>query len=178
MTQEAINYAKVLFDLAVSRQSVEAFEEIYKTTDKLQEVFNSPVVSLEKKWNIIDEICSSYKKNEGKTFEDKFVNFLKVMCKNGMIDEIADVINEYYGLDDEANHILRAKVFYATKIDEAKMKETEEFLKKKYENFKIDITTYKDESLIGGLLVKVGQDEYDMSYEGKLKQLERIISRR
>ena len=37
---------------------------------------------------------------------------------------------------------------------------------------------YVDESLIGGYVVKVGYKEYDHSYEGRLRQLQRKLTGR
>ena len=46
-------------------------------------------------------------------------------------------------------------------------------LDKNYPDSEITLTQSVDESLIGGYVVKVGYKEYDHSYEGRLRQLQR-----
>ncbi len=49
---------------------------------------------------------------------------------------------------------------------------------KNYPDSEITLTQSIDESLIGGYVVKVGYKEFDHSYEGRLRQLERKLTGR
>ena len=51
-------------------------------------------------------------------------------------------------------------------------------LDKNYPDSEITLTQSVDESLIGGYVVKVGYKEYDHSYEGRLRQLQRKLTGR
>lgn len=51
-------------------------------------------------------------------------------------------------------------------------------LDKNYPDSEITLTQSIDESLIGGYVVKVGYKEFDHSYEGRLRQLERKLTGR
>ena len=54
MTQAAVNSAKVLYRLSVSREDVEKAEKLFFMTPQLQKVLTSPVVPAAKKYEIID----------------------------------------------------------------------------------------------------------------------------
>ena len=71
MTQEAINNAKVLYELTLERETMDAFKVLYDSIPKLKEIFDSPVIPLEKKHNLIDKIA------EAGAYTASFKNFLK-----------------------------------------------------------------------------------------------------
>ena len=76
------------------------------------------------------------------------------------------------------NHILHAEVIYA---DEETKKEKASILKQLesiYPKEKIVLSEKTDASLLGGYVVYVGYEEYDHSYEGKLRRLERKLTGR
>ena len=60
MTQTAVNSAKVLYDLSVDRKDVNDAEDILSLTPVLKEVLECPVVSLDKKEKVIDDIFHEY----------------------------------------------------------------------------------------------------------------------
>ena len=88
MTQAAVNSAKVLYRLSVSREDVEKAEKLFFTTPQLQKVLTSPVVPAAKKYEIIDQVFAL------ETTEDVLVRYMKIMCRIGNMDEIGD--NEEY----------------------------------------------------------------------------------
>ena len=53
--------------------------------------------------------------------------------------------------------------------------EAKKILDKNYPDSEITLTQSVDESLIGGYVVKVGYKEYDHSYEGRLRQLQKNL---
>ena len=105
-------------------------------------------------------------------------NFMKMMCRIGEIGQITDIFNCYYEYWDKMNHILHAKVIYA----DDKAKEEKEANRKQldsiYPDEKVVLSEETDASLLGGYVVRVGYEEYDHSYEGKLRRLERKLTGR
>ena len=80
MKNTSSNYAKVLYQLSVSNESVIEAEEVLRENPHLVKALASPVVPVEKKYNIVDKI-----------FPGDIKNFIKVVCKNGRITEIFDI---------------------------------------------------------------------------------------
>lgn len=172
MTQEAINNAIVLYELSIKRETVNEAKNLYDSEPALKEVLESPVVPLNKKHNIIDGIFTS------DDFPKELCNFLKVMSDYGQIGELEEIFQAYYKYWDEKNNVLRAELFFPKAPEDKEIEQAKEFLAVKYPD-KQTITEVKtDPDMIGGLLIRVNQEEYDWSYEGRLKQLERKLTGR
>ena len=171
MTQKAVNNAKVLYRLNISRSDVEEAHKIFTKAPFLLETLTNPVVSEEAKEVVLDKIA----RQSG--MPELLENFMKMMCRIGEIGQITD-INCYYEYWDKMNHILHAKVIYA----DDKAKEEKEAIQKQLESIypdeKVVLSEETDASLLGGYVVRVGYEEYDHSYEGKLRRLERKLTGR
>ena len=169
MTQKAVNNAKVLYRLNISRSDVEETHKIFTKAPFLLETLTNPVVSEEAKEVVLDKIA----RQSG--MPELLENFMKMMCRIGEIGQITDIFNCYYEYWDKMNH---AKVIYA----DDKAKEEKEAIQKQLESIypdeKVVLSEETDASLLGGYVVRVGYEEYDHSYEGKLRRLERKLTGR
>ena len=169
MTQKAVNNAKVLYRLNISRSDVEEAHKIFTKAPFLLETLTNPVVSEEAKEVVLDKIA----RQSG--MPELLENFMKMMCRIGEIGQITDIFNCYYEYWDKMNHILHAKVIYA----DDKAKEEKEAIQKQLESiYPVVLSEETDASLLGGYVVRVGYEEYDHSYEGKLRRLERKLTGR
>mgnify|MGYP000165995932 FL=1 len=102
MTQAAVNSAKVLYRLSVSREDVEKAEKLFFMTPQLQKVLTSPVVPAAKKYEIIDQVFAL------ETTEDVLVRYMKIMCRIGNMTEMQDIFQYYYKYWDQMHHVVRA----------------------------------------------------------------------
>ena len=107
MTQAAVNSAKVLYRLSVSREDVEKAEKLFFMTPQLQKVLTSPVVPAAKKYEIIDQVFAL------ETTEDVLVRYMKIMCRIGNMTEMQDIFQYYYKYWDQMHHVVRADLIYA-----------------------------------------------------------------
>ena len=172
MTQAAVNNARVLYRLSVSREDVEKAEALFSVTPQLQKVLTSPVIPAAKKYEIIDQVFAL------ETTPDVLVRFMKTMCRIGEMDELQDIFRCYYRYWDEMHQVVRADLVYAQAPNEEDEAAAKAILDERYPGCDIKLTQSVDESLIGGYLVKVGYKEYDHSYEGRLRQLQRKLTGR
>ncbi len=172
MMQQAMNNAKVLYQLSLSREDVEKADQLYHMEPELRKVLTNPVIPYENKEKIIDHIFSL------DDLPEKFKNFLKVICAHGQIDELDDIFKAYYDYWDEKHDILRAELFYADRPEEKEIERAEKFLMGKYPDKKIVVAEKTDSNLLGGLLIRIGHEEYDWSYNGLLNQLEKKLTGR
>lgn len=172
MTQAAINYAKVLYELSVDRGCVEAAKKLYDSAPALKEILESPIVPKNKKRKIIDDIFSS------DDFPKEWRNFLKIISDYGQIDELEETFQAYYKYWDEKNNILRAELIFSKTPEEEQVEQAKEFLEGKYPDRQTIIRVKVVPENMGGLQIRVDQEEYDWSYEGRLKQLEKKLTGR
>ena len=56
MTQAAVNNAIVLYRLAVERRDVEEAQRVYFVTEKLAQTLSNPLITLTKKYDIIEKV--------------------------------------------------------------------------------------------------------------------------
>lgn len=174
MQQERIhNNALVLSQLPVEREEVLDVLRELDETPIYMDLMMSPVVYSKKKEAIEKKL--SARAGGSKIFTD----FLLVMIRNHNEKLIPDILREYVKIEDEKAGLFVADFFYV-KDDEIESGEQQAkvALDKIFpgKNFRFCVT--KDESLIGGWLVRCNNIEIDRSYKGQLKQLEDKINGR
>ena len=172
MTQAAVNSAIVLYRLSVERQDVEKAQELFFKTPQFAKTLENPTIPLAQKYDIIEKVFGL--ENTPKLMTD----FMKEMCKLGNCGYMQDIFEAYYRYWDAENHIVRAELISAGPASAEEVSDAQELLQSKYPNDKISMTQRVDESLLGGYVIKTLNKEYDRSYEGRLRQLERKLTRR
>ena len=84
MTQTAINYAKVLYDLKIPGNVIEEAKVLTRDNPELVRVLMSPVVSLHDKERVIDKV-----------FPVQLHNFFKVLSRYQSVDCLEDIYASY-----------------------------------------------------------------------------------
>ncbi len=161
MTQTAINNAVVLYMLGLPRVSIEEAEKVFCATPYLKKVLSNPVIKKEEKHKVLDDI-----------FSGELKNYFKLLCDEGRINILDDIFKAYYKYWDKKNNILRVYTEYADSFTDKDKEEIISFLKDKYPGMEIILTAEKNPELIGGFVIHAGNDLYDKSYDGMLRQLE------
>ena len=95
MTQTANNYGEVLFELGIKKDTVEESKRIFSLTEQLHRTLESPIISKNEKYSIIEKV-----------FPKEIENFLKVVCDHEKMSYIDEIIEAYYKKYNEANNIL------------------------------------------------------------------------
>ena len=161
MTQTAINYAKALHELNISRESMRTVEEIIKTVPTVSEVLEAPIISKEEKRRVTDRV-----------FPEETRSFIKLLCDYDRADQLLNICEAYEIEYRRIHHILKAEIYSAKPLGDEKKQEIEKFLQEKYPDMTCQLSYEIEKKLMGGTLIKAGNMEYDNSYEGRLHQLE------
>jgi len=167
MTQAAINYGQVLYELSIPEEAVEEAALILKTVPQLKEALCSPVTGKNSRRRIIDRV-----------FPAEIRNFLKVLADHQSMDLAEDIFKAWQARVCEQKGILEASLFYVTEPEEEQLREIKAMLCKKYGKKDVRLSLIQDLSLIGGFILRVGDVETDWSLKGRFKQLEQKIMRR
>jgi F-type H+-transporting ATPase subunit delta len=170
MTQTTRNYGRVLYDLGVSKETVDEAKELFSGSAELLSALTSPVVPVQSKLNIIDKVFS------GDEFSKVFVNFLKQVCKNHRMKDIVDILESFDTYYNGENGIVVADFYYVTMPDEKQIENIKKYLCREYHAKKAEITFIKEPALIGGFLINVNNTEFDYSMRGRLKQLKEKLT--
>ena len=162
MTEAARNYAQSLKNEGVSKKLLLETRDILDAVPQIQNDFESPAISLEKKHLVIDRV-----------FPLEIRNFLKLLCDNGEFKYWEDICRAY---DDLSEHpkkdISRAELIYVTPPTEEQLGRIRTFLEKEYANPDMELSCVCDASLKSGFILRVGAKEYDWSERGRIAQLE------
>lgn len=172
MTQEAVNAARVLYELGTSRDEADALKDIFGTSEELTEIFSCPVINLKKRAEASGRIC------EKAGLSQNTANFIRVMVLQDKISQIDDILEAYYDIWDKEHNIIRARLIFGQKPESGEVEKAEKYLDRQYPGKDIRTTISVDESLLGGSRILVGYEETDMSYEGMIDTLSRHLIRR
>ena len=155
----------VLYELGISKEAVGETERLFEEVPVLEETFASPVVPMREKLSSIDKI-----------FPEEIKNFLKVVCRNQRMSEISQILFAYDRYCKMQEGIQMATLTCVEAPDEKRLEKIREFLCEKYHKTDVKIEIVKDPALLGGFILKTGDDEYDWSLKGRLSRLEQKLT--
>ena len=169
----ARRYAKALADVLPDEKLGKVNEEI-KTLislldDKAIRYFKSPVVSLEKKKGLMEQILEKVGVSE------ELKKVLLLMAQKDRLGIVKEFASEFEKFADLRLGIIKAEIVSAVEMDE----ETLSKIKEKIEDLfgkKAEITVKLDPSLIGGFIVKVADKVLDASIKTQLEMLKKTIA--
>ena len=175
----ANRYAEALFQLSEEENiSKEIYSELHdvvqliKENKDLDNVFKSPLVAKNEKIDLIEALFNEKINNNLK-------NFLKILDEKGRISSLQSIELTFKELLNEKHNILEGTVISAVSLTTEKVKELEETLSKKY-NKNITLENKVDKSILGGVLVRLGNIQIDGSVKTRLDnikdQLSQVIS--
>lgn len=157
MDQTAINYGKVLFLLGMDRQTVAEAEEIWKQSEPLREVMESPVVKAGVKHRLIERI-----------FPEEIQVFLKVVCDNRKMDKLPDMFQAYEDWYDDSKKIQRGVLYYVEKPEKEQLAQIEKKLCSQLKCNEVKLALEPLPELIGGFVIRIGDLEIDQSLRGSI----------
>lgn len=98
----------------------------------------------------------------------KFVDNLK---RNGDFKKSDEIIKSFIQIYNRENNIVEAEVASAKELNTDQLQNVKDFIGKKYESEEVILKNKVDESILGGVSVKVNDEVTDFSIGGQLKQL-------
>lgn len=164
MTQVAINYAKVLFQLGITPEDIKEMRHRYLATEKLKEVLVSPVISKEQKHRLIEKI-----------FDWEVQSFLKVLSDYHSMDLLPQIAEAYKTVYYKENEVLAATLTFVTKPSEEQVAQFKEYLRKRFHAKRVHLSMKQESQLVGGFILKIGDLELDWSLQGRLRRLEQKL---
>ncbi len=174
MSRAAIRYAKAIIENAVSNgradavnQDMKLINETVNSNEELKLFLVSPVVKPEAKYDALSEIFASVQNDTKGLF--------LLLKENKRFEILGEIAKQYNAQYDELNGIEVAKVTTAFPITPdleakvlAKIKE--------FSNKKITLINTVDPTIIGGFILRIGDQQYNASVANRLQQLKREFS--
>jgi len=168
-------YATALFEIARDgnlldevERDLREIETIHANSADFREILANPVYTREQQGKALAAIASAM--GLGQTA----ASTLGLMAKNRRLFVLPELIAQVKGLIAAHRGEVTAEVTAATTLTQAQLDALSAKLKESVgKNVKIDVTV--DESLIGGLVVKVGSRMIDTSIRSKLSALQNVM---
>jgi len=168
----ARRYAKALFECAVEEKSLKSVEkdvaDLSKTleaSEDLSRALTSPVVSKARADKILSAI---FKKAKLSKITEQFAS---VLNNNRRLNILPQVLVAFEEKAAEARGEVNIDVVAASKLNKESLKKISDSVAK-LAGKKVKVSQEVDESIIGGVVVKIGSSMIDASVKGKLDRLE------
>jgi len=166
----ARRYAGALYEEAEKVSALKAVDEdvslIRESLDGAPELvrfFGSPVISRDKKSSTITALFES-------RIHKLTLNFLLLMVEKRREQLFPDVVRAYQSLRDHQMGMVQVTARVAKTVDDEEKEALVEILEARLGK-KVRLDIQVDPSLVGGIVVKIGDTVYDGSFVNQLKSL-------
>jgi F-type H+-transporting ATPase subunit delta len=171
----ARRYAEAAFELATRDTALDAYADGLDLAagtlgeGTAVEVLRNPAQPLKQRVEIVDGLLAN-------RVPDQILKLVGLLVERGKIDRIGDVAREYRRLLNKERGVVEALATSASPLTEAETAALERKVAR-MTGSTVDLRVEVDDSLIGGLTVRVGDTLYDASVRGRLERLrERLVA--
>jgi F-type H+-transporting ATPase subunit delta len=171
-------YANAVFEIAQQDKSHNDWKAVLEASsalvvdEQMQGYLDSPNATKQDKSSTIQRLVSSVISRDLTTKENEF---LSLILDNDRAPALPSILSLF---EDQANAFDDAKAFdviSAYKLTAAEEKSVVANLSEKY-NASVSIETTIDDSLIGGLIIKLGDKVIDMSIKARTDELNLLLT--
>lgn len=165
------SYGDALFELALEKNELDSIAEqvnllvqAFAENPELLKLLSHPKISKEEKISVIETIFKG-------RFSDDVVGFLVIITEKDRGTEIEKILHYFQAKVYEYKKIGIALVTSAVELTKEQKKRVEEKLLQQtaYESFEVDYQV--DASLIGGMVIRIGDRVVDASIRTKLDRM-------
>ncbi|MFN0031120.1 MAG: ATP synthase F1 subunit delta [Flavobacteriales bacterium] len=165
-------YAKSLLQLALEKNQLDAvyadmklIDETIDSSRELSNLLNNPVVKTDTKVSILNQLFGGH-------IGQITHGFMKLLTEKGREGYLAEVAQSFVEQVKTYKHITSAEVTTAIRMDN-RTREHVLRIAKELKGGTIDLVERVDNELIGGFVLKVGDNMIDTSIAGQLRGLRR-----
>lgn len=170
-------YARALLASVPSQDAdaiVDEFESLVRDVldrnHKLETVLANPKMPVESKWELLDRVFAG-------RMSVKLLTFMKVVARRHRLNAIRAIQRAATKLRDEAAGRIQVQVTVPQPLNDGERSSLVERLKTVFKkDIRMDISV--DPSILGGLVIRVGDTVFDGSINGQLQSLRKTVGAR
>ncbi|GJM62204.1 MULTISPECIES: ATP synthase F1 subunit delta [Persicobacter] len=173
--QVASRYAKSIFELASEKGVLEATAADFKLIQQVCSqnrdfvvMLENPIIGIDKKWGIIKSIF------EGKISE-LAMTFLNVVTSKNREEHIQSISAAFEEQYNEANGVVKAQLTTTVALEASQLTQFEAFALKESKAKSVQLETAVDDALIGGYILRIGDQLIDNSVKSRLAKLRQSL---
>jgi F-type H+-transporting ATPase subunit delta len=167
----ARRYASALADVVIERkeerevqQEIDQWASMIESNSELKEVFANPTIAYEDKRKVLEELITRTR------VRPTTGSFLRVLLRNQRLSQLRDVAERFAQVLDERGGVVSANVTTAKPIPEDLKNQLRETLATATGR-SVRVTFDTDETIIGGLVARIGSTIFDGSVQNRLERL-------
>ncbi len=165
MISTAKDYAKTLRELNIAANIVGQADDIFTAVPQIAEEFANPSISLASKHNVIEKV-----------FPLQIRDFLKLLCDNSDTGLWKDIVKAYREAAPERKGEFVVTLKYVTAPDDEQLQGIKDFVAKQYNTTEFTFELEEDKTLGGGFVIQAGNDVFDWSTSGRMKQFKEQLA--
>jgi len=172
----AKRYARAFFEIAKENNQLEkycdelkSFVSILEDAKNLKEFLSNPIFDRTNKKVVIETVLQKI------SISSITANFLKLLVDKQRIAILCDIVNCYREFMDIALKKVRVDVKTAFPLSALLTKNLQKGLEE-LTGKKVEMTTVEDASLVGGIVVRVGDMLYDGSVKTQLNTIRNLLT--
>jgi F-type H+-transporting ATPase subunit alpha len=162
----AKDYAKTLRELNIAANIVGQADDIFTAVPQIAEEFANPSISLASKHNVIEKV-----------FPLQIRDFLKLLCDNSDTGLWKDIVKAYREAAPERKGEFVVTLKYVTAPDDEQLQGIKDFVAKQYNTTEFTFELEEDKTLGGGFVIQAGNDVFDWSTNGRMKQFREQLAK-
>ena len=173
----ASRYARSIFDLAIEMKNVDQIyedmliiEHVLQENRELVSLLKNPIIRYDYKLRVLNKVFEKH-------LHELTLRFFNLVCRKNRAQILPECSNAFVILYHNYKGIVRANVSTAVKISAQISKDFENIISKATGK-KVELETSVDDSLLGGYILKVGDNQIDDSLKSKLNNLRRELKNR
>lgn len=166
-------YAKSLIDLSQEQNVLEQikndmvlFEQVVDDNSELEAILKNPIVPLDKKTGILNDVF-------GSKVHQITQSFLKLVVNKGRAGILFDTAKQFIEQYNRIKGIVTAELTSAIALTDAAKTEVINLVKKELGANEVIVKEKVNENLIGGFVLKVGDKQFDASISNGLNKLKK-----
>lgn len=159
---ETSDYRRALEDLG-------DFEDVYRESAELRNLFEAPAVPLASKLKVVDIILHRLGTSLAVS------NFLRVLAKNYRMAHFDEIRQAFHRIANQRLGIVAVKVSSAAELDPAE-RDTMAARFRELTDRQVEFEFHLDPELVGGLRAQVGSTVYDGSVRGALDRFKEQLT--
>ncbi|OOB79778.1 MAG: ATP synthase F1 subunit delta [Epulopiscium sp. Nuni2H_MBin001] len=163
-------YASALYDLAKDKDQVAEYEqeavaikEIIENEPDFMTFLTHPSIVLEEKLEVVQAIF-------GGNASEEFVGLFVLLIKKRRQNLVIEILDEFIDKAKIDRGFIKATVTSAVPLNEKQVSQIRAKIEKGTQS-SVELTTFVDESVLGGIVVRVGDKVVDGSIKGEMNAL-------
>lgn len=174
ITTIARPYAQAVFKLASAAQALDEWSDtlallaLITTDPEMQRVIDNPRLTSE-------QLVGLYIDIGGEALDEEAGNLLRVLAENGRLPVLPEIYRLYHAAKSEAEGAIQAELITAYPATEAQKTQVLEALKQRFGRA-VELDCKTDPALMGGAVIRAGDQVIDGSVRGKLDKLAAVLS--